>query len=86
VGIHPVARALRLDYYSLKRRVDGAASRRQSPAAAFVEVALSPSASSCSPVESVIEMERPDGARMRIRVASEASLVGLTEAFWRGQS
>jgi len=71
-GIHPVARALRLDYYALKRRLDSRA------AAAFVEVTACP-----PPAECLVEMEHPDGGRMRLRLSSEDALVRLGEAFWR---
>jgi hypothetical protein len=61
-GLNPVARALRLDYYSLKKRVDGGVSGSTAP---FVEVALPRSA--WGP-ETVLEIERPDGSQMKVQV------------------
>jgi len=81
-GVNPIARALRLDYYALKRHLEetGRPQETARPAAAFVEVAVCPStpASDC-----VVEMERLDGARMRVRLANQGDLVALTESFWR---
>lgn len=76
-GLHPTARALRLDYYSLKRRVDAEGSRdgsgrREAKSAAdkigrrgFIE--LAPVASASSP-ECILELEHPGGAKMRVQL------------------
>ena len=79
-GVSPIASALRLEYYALKRHV--AEARRPEAAAqrAFVEVSVCPPA--LSP-DCVVEMERPDGARLRVQLPSQENLVALTEAFWR---
>lgn len=83
-GVNPIARALHLDYYDLKHRT--ARPRvSESSRPAFIEVAVSPSPSPVS-TESLVEMERPDGARMRVRVAGQNDLLALTVAFWRCQA
>lgn len=78
-GIHPIACALRLEYYALKRHVDGARRPEATAQPAFVEVSVCPSAPA---PDCVVEMERPDGARMRVRLPSQENLIALTEAFW----
>ena len=83
-GVHSVARAVRLDYYSLKRRVEeNTTSVADGPS--FVEVAVSPTMATAVG-ESVVEMERPDGARMLVRVSGTDAVVRLSEAFWRGMA
>lgn len=84
-GVHPVARSLGLDYNALKRHV-GAGSITASAAppvapAAFVELALVPS--SPLPAECTVELERRDGARMKIKLARSEDLLALAESFWR---
>ena len=79
-GINPIARALRLDYYSLKRQVE-LTRRIQAPAGpAFVEVSVVPPVPS---PECAVELERPDGARMSVRLSRHEDLVALSESFWR---
>lgn len=79
-GINPIARALRLDYHALKRHMQAAQRLEGVSRPAFVEVSLSPPlpASDC-----VVELERPDGARMRVQLSRHDDLVALTESFWR---
>lgn len=84
-GINPIAKALRLDYYSLKRQMEAVsaapvAKRETDPA--FVEVALVPS--SPPPAECAVELERSDGARMRVRLSRQKDLVVLFDSFLRG--
>ena len=79
-GLYPTARALRLDYGSLKTRRDAAgADRVTSPA--FVELpAVRPSGlGPCA-----IDLEAPRGRRMRIEVTglTVADLVTLTHGAW----
>ena len=65
-GVAPIARALRLDYYSLKKRLEaGRSPATGTPAPTFVEVLTGGSA---APAECVIELEDAGGARMRIHV------------------
>lgn len=83
-GLNPTARALRLDYYSLKRRVEAATSyggpdRREG--ATFVE--LSPAVPACSP-ECLLELEHPRGAKMRVHLKGMQApdLAALSRSFW----
>lgn len=84
-GIHPVARSLGLDYNALKRHVKtgSTAASIATPVApsAFVELALVPS--SPPPAECTAELERRDGARMRIKLARCEDLLALAESFLR---
>jgi len=84
-GIHPIARSLGLDYNALKRQMgaEAGAALEATPAArpAFVEVALVPSPP--PPAECTAELDRPDGARMRVKLAHREDLVALAESFWR---
>lgn len=81
-GVGPVARIARLDYYALKRRLQKF--KERSPRDRFVEIvpigALAPPGGEC-----VIELERPDGARMRLRVPDAAHVTELAAAFLRGR-
>ena len=85
-GINRVARTLRLDYYTLKRRAaaakPGLPPPTQPSAPKFVEIdfAPSPAMSGCT-----IELEDQSGAKMTMRLAGGgvAELVTLAEAFWR---
>jgi len=80
-GVNPIAEALHLNYYDLKRRVDGMGQKRPVPRPAFVEI---PSAAPLAASACVVEMVRPDGAKMTIRMAADGDgkLVPLSEAFW----
>ncbi len=75
-GLHVTARALKLDYYSLKKRVGGSP-----PASTFVEL---PSSPLVSPPECVIEWEDAAGARMRVHVKGQPlpDLLALSRSFW----
>lgn len=81
-GINLVARALRLEYYALKRHVEasGTSGKASHAARAFIEVTMPP-----PPVvaEYLVEMERPDGGRMRVRLTNQDGVVALSESFWR---
>lgn len=83
-GLAKTARALRLDYYSLKERLKASGQRGVAKAEtrpAFVELVPQPHAIS----ECTVELEDPSGARMRIHVRSMATpdLTGLSNSFWR---
>lgn len=84
-GVHPIARSLGLDYNALKRhvRAGGIAASPATPVAtsAFVELALVPS--SPPPAECTAELERRDGARMRVKLARCEDLLALAESFLR---
>jgi hypothetical protein len=79
-GLYTTARTLRLDYGSLKRRVDAAGADRV-PSPAFVEL---PPARPSGLGLCVIDLEAPRGGRMRIEVTgvTVADLVTLTQAAW----
>jgi hypothetical protein len=83
-GIYPIAKALRLEYYSLKRQMEAISQESGAkPLAhpAFVEVALVPSPP--LPAECSVELERLDGTRMRVRLSRQEDLVALADSFWR---
>jgi hypothetical protein len=86
-GVAQVSRILRLDYYSLKERVQPykrhpiTVSESRSPGPTFVELPAmtAPAVSECS-----IELEHPRGPRMRIHVKGAVlpDLAVLTRIFW----
>jgi len=92
-GLNPTARALGLDYYSLKRRVDafpgrltgrttGSRDGSDNPATAtFVE--LPPLGVAGSP-ECIVELEGAGGAKMRIHLKGmpTSDLIALSRSFW----
>jgi hypothetical protein len=80
-GLYDTARALRIDYGSLKKRLNGAAPRGGSPAFVELPVVATPGLGPC-----VIEVDAPRGARMRIelRGVTVADLVTLTQGAWGG--
>ena len=85
-GLNRIARALRLDYYSLKKRLERAPSpaqaRRERPAS-FVEIAL-PGAGK-SP-ECIVELEHPSGMKMRVALKGTpdvAEFEAVASALWR---
>lgn len=77
-GLHRTARVLKLDYYSLKKRVDRA--DRPASSSTFVELPSSPLGSS----ECVIEWEDAAGARMRVHVKGPnlPDVLALSRSFW----
>ena len=81
-GVSVVARALRLDYYALKRRASEAAGApRGEVSPNFVEVCVGRSGSDggCT-----LELEDGTGRKMRVEVANRGGLdlAGLARAFW----
>lgn len=81
-GLNLVARAVKLDYYSLKERMGSASERTEGKRhPTFVEVAVTPPTATIG--DCVVEFVRPDGSRMTIRTNSKADLVALGELFWR---
>ena len=88
-GIHRVAKALRLSYYALKKRVpEGAAAVHRvaegSARATFVE--LSPPVQIASG-ECVLEVENASGAKMRMHLKGVAmpDLAAISRSFWNHQ-
>ena len=79
-GLYTTARTLRLDYGSLKKRLDAAGTGRVS-SPAFVEL---PAARPTGLGPCAIDLEAPRGGRMRIEVTgvTVADLVTLTQVAW----
>lgn len=77
-GLNRTARVLNLDYYSLKKRVDGASSLAEST---FVEL---PSSALSIMSECVIELEDAAGSRMRVQLKGQNApdLLALSRSFW----
>ena len=77
-GLNRTARFLKLDYYSLKKRLDHAGSPL--PSSAFIELPSPTVVSS----ECVIEWEDAAGARMRVQVKGQKlpDLLALSRSFW----
>ena len=67
VGISPTSRALGLDYYALKKRVD--ATSAPGPAPSFVELTLPALAADG---ECHLELEQRDGTRLRVELRGAA--------------
>jgi hypothetical protein len=79
-GLNRTASILRLEYYSLKKRVD----RHRPSRASFVEL---PSPTFPVTNECVIEMEDARGARMRVHLKGQnlPDLLALSRLFWDGE-
>jgi hypothetical protein len=86
-GLNRTAKALRLDYYSLKRRLEekngkpaGIPSGARA-AAPFIE--LAPPASG-GPCDCILVLESASGARMKVHLKSIATpdLAALSRSFW----
>ena len=82
-GLARTASVLRLDYYSLQKRVESTSRRARSTAPAFVE--LAPPATGHG--ECVIELEDGAGARMRVHLKGygAADLTALSRSLWNGE-
>jgi hypothetical protein len=86
-GTHRTARALRVDYYALKKRVEGtpAVTASKAPAeaggATFLEL---PCSAWPGPGECTLELEDTRGAKMRVHFKGFATpdLVALSRSFW----
>jgi hypothetical protein len=88
-GVNRTARTLRLDYYSLKERVEQEAAATPDasaiPATApFIELVTSPSAGPC---QCRLELENAGGAKMRIQLRSVAmpDLAAISRSFWNSE-
>ena len=90
-GIHRTAKALRLDYYALKKRVEGASAAIASNTslegakAQFLELPSSPWVGSG---ECTLELEDAGGAKLRVHLKGFAApdLAALTRSFWQSES
>jgi hypothetical protein len=84
-GLNQTAKALRLDYYVLKKRVQQIAIPIADPlendATTFLELA---SPSSAGPCECTLDLENTSGAKMRIHLKGVVSpdLAALSRSFW----
>lgn len=84
-GVNRVAAPLRLDYYSLKRRVEEGRRGQRTDAEgkpAFIEVRPLAAASAGS----VLELEEPGGRKMTLRLSSALDVAAVVEAFWRSET
>ena len=81
-GVSPTARALKLDYYSLKKRADAAS--RSVPTPTFVELPSAALSVSSASSECVIQWEDAAGARMRVHVKGQnlPDVLALSRSFW----
>ncbi len=82
-----IARLARINYYALKKRLDPPiqSAAIQERSSSFIELPVS----LCAPTaECIIEMERPEGGRMRIEVKGGAApdVAALSRAFWSLES
>jgi len=82
-GLNRTAKALHLDYYTLKQRIE-AVSGIKEQAPAFIE--LSP-ATVGSSSECIIECENKSGSKMRIQIKgmNAPDLNAISAAFWRSE-
>ena len=78
-GLNRTARVLKLDYYALKKRLDGAS--RPAELSTFVEL---PSSSLSIASECVIELEDATGSRMRVHLKGQnlPDVLALSRSFW----
>jgi hypothetical protein len=83
-GLNRTASVLRLDYYTLKKRVESTNSQARSVTPAFVELSPPPLEASR---ECVIEFEDHSGATMRVhlRGCEVPDVVALGRSFWSGE-
>ena len=92
-GIHRASKALRLDYYSLKGRVEQQSTAAPDPAertagATFFEVAPPAdrgfAAEPVGPCECSLELEDAGGAKMRVHLKAlqAPDLAALSRSFW----
>jgi hypothetical protein len=88
-GVHRTAKALRLDYYALKKRVAQATGDAlgvpvsQTPT--FLEFLPQPAAGTC---ECLLELQDGSGATMRVQLKGIGSpdLAALSRSFWNPAS
>lgn len=87
-GVHPTAKALRFNYYDLKKRVERAESVSiEDKEAAFVQVQMPAVGAGVADSKMVVELVGSGGARMRIEVgdARSVDVAGLAHALWSRQ-
>ena len=78
-GLYTTARTLRIDYGSLKKRLNAVSCHDSSPAFVELPAVAQPGLGPC-----VIEVEAPQGGRMRIEVTgvTVTDLVTLAQGAW----
>jgi hypothetical protein len=88
-GLHRTSKALRVNYYTLKKRVKreatAAGSSERDAVATFIELAPPTRVGSC---ECTLELEDADGATMRVHLKgiTTPDLAALSRGFWRVES
>ena len=85
-GLHRTARALPVEYYSLKKHVElAAAPEGYRRATAFIELPPSMPIESCG---FTLELEDAEGSKMRVdlKAATPPDLVALCRSFWNPAS
>ena len=92
-GLHRTAKALRVNYYALKKRVEGhvavgVAAATEDDATTFLELAATASSITTDSCECTLELENAAGARMRVHLHGVATpdLVALSRSFYQGES
>ena len=84
-GLNRTARALRLDYYAFKKRIERQPATVPHPpaktASTFLELPLPASAGSC---DCTLELENASGLKMRVQVKGDKApdLAVLCRSFW----
>ena len=80
-SVNEVSKVCRLEYNHLKRRVEESISTVKSTGCGFIELDLNPKMADS---ECIIEMQRPDGALMRVSIKGgvDSHLLDLAKAFW----
>jgi len=84
-GLNRTARALRLDYYAFKKRIERqpatAPNLSERTASTFLELPLPASPGAC---ECTLELENAGGAKMRVTLKGVATpdLAALSRSFW----
>jgi len=89
-GVHQTAKALRLDYYAIQRRVQSNGSQRdttraEDPLPAFVELPASTLATAAG--ECILEFEKPEGSKLRVHLkgVQVPDLLALGAGFWNAE-
>ncbi len=84
-GLWAVSRGLRVNYESLKQRVERAAKTGRSSAAGFVELDAAQLIGRSERVATVLELSSGDGAKLTVRLEGHDDLdvPALAAAFWQ---
>lgn len=84
-GVGPIARALRLDYGALKKKMAGRRKEGGSSPAGFIELDAGRVLGGPGAGGPVVELWGVDGSKLVVRLAGRdgLDLLGLAEAFWK---